>query len=83
MPVATWIPRRTRVIGTRLSHYLILERLGGGGQGVVYRARDERLHRDVAIKVLPAGALANEGDRKQFKQGWGVFRNGQWVPETP
>ena len=56
------------MIGTRLSQYVLLERLGGGGQGVVYRARDERLQRDVAIKVLPAGALANEDDRKQFRR---------------
>jgi serine/threonine protein kinase len=56
------------VIGAHLSHYLVLERLDAGGQGVVYRARDELLGREVAIKVLPAGALADEAGRKQFRK---------------
>ena len=54
------------MIGTTLSHYRILEQIGAGGMGVVYRARDERLERDVAIKVLPAGALADEVQRRRF-----------------
>ena len=40
--------------GTKLSQYEILEPLGAGSMGEVYRARDSRLDRDVAIKVLPA-----------------------------
>jgi eukaryotic-like serine/threonine-protein kinase len=48
--------------GTRLGHYEILGLIGAGGMGEVYRARDPRLARDVAIKVLP-GALAADRDR--------------------
>ena len=54
--------------GERLSHYRILEQIGAGGMGVVYRAHDEQLDRDVAIKVLPPGVLADESARKQFRK---------------
>jgi len=56
------------MIGTVLSHYRIIEQIGAGGMGVVYRARDDRLERDVAIKVLPAGALADEAQRRRFRR---------------
>ena len=56
------------LVGKTLSHYQILERLPGGGMGVVYRARDERLSRDVALKVLPSDVLADEAARRRFRK---------------
>ena len=56
------------VVGKTLSHYCILEEIGKGGMGVVYRARDQRLDKDVAIKVLPPGALADDLARKRFRK---------------
>ncbi len=56
------------MIGQTLGHYRVLEQIGAGGMGVVYRAHDERLNRDVALKVLPAGALADGAARKRFRK---------------
>jgi pimeloyl-ACP methyl ester carboxylesterase len=55
-------------IGSKLGPYTVAARIGAGGMGVVYRAHDERLERDVAIKVLPPGMLTDEPARRRFRK---------------
>src|SRR5580704_10132953 len=56
------------MLPTKLSHYRLEEQIGAGGMGVVYRAHDEYLERDVGIKVLPSGSLTDAGARKRFRK---------------
>ncbi len=56
------------MIPQKLSHYSVREQIGAGGMGVVYRAHDDQLDRDVALKVLPPGALSDEKARLRFRR---------------
>jgi eukaryotic-like serine/threonine-protein kinase len=66
--------------GTKLGPYEIQSPLGAGGMGEVYRARDTRLERTVAVKVLPT-AMAADGDRLQrFEHEVGVASDAYFTP---
>ena len=58
----------TLASGTRLGSYEILAPLGAGGMGEVYRAKDPRLGRDVAVKVLPEEFFEGEERRQRFER---------------
>ena len=56
------------MVGKTLAHYEILERIGAGGMGEIYRARDTKLKREVAIKVLPPNVAADPARLERFRR---------------
>jgi serine/threonine protein kinase len=56
------------VIGKKVSHYQVLEKIGEGGMGEVYIAQDERLHRHVALKFLPEHLTRDPTRKQRFLQ---------------
>src|SRR5512146_734315 len=68
LPMAARALGQPTLVGQTLGHYRIVDKVGAGGMGEVYRAHDEHLDREVAIKVLPPASLGEDTSRKRFRK---------------